>query len=212
MPYTRIVVGPLEVNCYILADERSGEAVVIDPGDDAEKILKVVRDENLKVRYIINTHAHFDHVGANARIKQETGARILMHEADSFMLADAVDQAAFFGSRISAPPAPDGYVNDGDVISVGEVELKVLHIPGHSRGGICLLADGMVFTGDSLFAGSIGRTDFEGGDLMTLIGSIRKKLLTLPDDTVVFPGHGPETTIGAEKMENPFLNEESGFA
>lgn len=209
---TRIVVGPLEVNCYILADEQTGEAVVIDPGDDAEEILKIIRNENLKVRYIVNTHAHFDHVGANSRLKQETGAEVLMHEADAAMLADAADQAIIFGSRITQPPQPDRYVQDGDEISAGEVKLRILHTPGHSRGGICLLGDGMVFTGDSLFAGSIGRTDFEGGDLMSLIGAIKTKLLTLPDDTIVYPGHGPETTIGDEKRDNPFLNEESGFA
>ncbi len=209
---TRIVVGPLEVNCYILADEQTGAAVIIDPGDDAEEILKIIRNENLKVRYIINTHAHFDHVGANARLKEATGAEILMHEADVAMLADAADQAIIFGSRIAQPPQPDRYVRDGDEIRAGEVRLKILHTPGHSRGGICLLGDGMVFTGDSLFAGSIGRTDFDGGDLMSLIGSIKAKLLTLPGDTIVYPGHGPETTIRDEKRENPFLNEESGFA
>lgn len=212
MILARIVVGPLEVNCYILADENTGEAVLIDPGADAEDILRVVRDKNLKVRYIINTHAHFDHVGANAKIKQETGAQILMHEADLDMLEGAVDQAAFFGSRILPPPAPDIYVKDGDSVSAGEITLTVLHTPGHSRGGICLLADGMVFTGDSLFAGSIGRTDFDGGDLMTLINSIRTKLLRLPEDTRVFPGHGPDTTIGQELKDNPFLNDQSGFA
>lgn len=212
MILARIVVGPLEVNCYILADENTGDAVVIDPGADAEDILRVVLEKNLKVRYIINTHAHFDHVGANARIKQETGAEILMHEADADMLEGAVDQAAFFGSRILPPPTPDRYVKDGDSVSAGGITLAVLHTPGHSRGGICLLADGMVFTGDSLFAGSIGRTDFEGGDLMTLINSIRTKLLRLPDDTRVLPGHGPDTTIGRELRDNPFLNDQSGFA
>ncbi len=207
----RLVVGPLQVNCFILADEKTKDAIVIDPGDDAEGILRIVREKGLRVRYIVNTHGHFDHVGANRAVKEATGAEILMHEADAPMLADAADQAIVFGVRVDNPPQPDRFVRDGDLITAGEVELKVLHTPGHSPGGISLLEKGMVFTGDALFAGSIGRTDFSNGDLMTLINAIRKKLLTLPDDTRVFSGHGPASTIGEERAENPFLNEQSGF-
>ncbi|HSQ78368.1 MAG TPA: MBL fold metallo-hydrolase, partial [Nitrospirota bacterium] len=161
----RLVVGPLQVNCFILADEKTKDAIVIDPGDDAVDILKVIKDKGLKVKYIVNTHGHFDHVGANKVVKDATGAEILMHEADSPMLADAADQAIVFGVRVDNQPRPDRFVGDGDVITAGEVSLKVLHTPGHSPGGISLLEQGMVFTGDALFAGSIGRTDFPGGDL-----------------------------------------------
>jgi glyoxylase-like metal-dependent hydrolase (beta-lactamase superfamily II) len=212
MILTRITVGPLEVNCYVVADERTREAAVIDPGDDIDAILKIVRDEQAAVKFIINTHGHFDHVGANAGLKTATGAQVLIHEADAELLGDAADQGAIFGMSMTAPPSPDRYVQDGETLRVGDLALTILHTPGHSRGGISVFVNGAVFTGDALFAGSIGRTDFPGGDLMTLITSIRKKLLTLPEETKVFPGHGPESTIGDELRENPFLNEESGFA
>jgi glyoxylase-like metal-dependent hydrolase (beta-lactamase superfamily II) len=208
----RLIVGPLQVNCYILADEKTKEAVVIDPGDDANDIMKIIRDKGLSIKYIIDTHAHFDHVGANAHLKEISGAEILMHEADDALLREATKQAQIFGMKTAASPPPDRFLKDGDVIKAGEVSLRVLHTPGHSAGGISLLEDGMVFTGDALFAGSIGRTDLGGGDLMTLITSIKTKLLSLPDETRVFPGHGPDSTIGIEKRENPFLSPDSGFA
>jgi hydroxyacylglutathione hydrolase len=207
----RLVVGPLQVNCFILADERTKDAVVIDPGDDAKDILKVISDKGFKVKYIVNTHGHFDHVGANGAVKEATGAEILIHEGDAPMLAHTTKQAASFGLSSPSSPPPDRHVKHGDVISAGEVVLKVLHTPGHSPGGISLLEQGMVFTGDALFAGSIGRTDFPGGDLVTLLRSIKANLMTLPDDTKVFSGHGPASTIGDERRDNPFLNKESGF-
>ncbi len=207
----RLVVGPLEVNCYIVADEKTKDAVVIDPGDDAEEILKIIREKGLKVRYIVNTHAHFDHVGANARIKQTTGAQILLHQADAQLLRMSAEQAVMFGMKAASSPPADRHVQDGDLIEAGEVSLKVLHTPGHSPGGICLAEQGIVFTGDALFEGSVGRSDLFGGDMKTLISAIKNKLMSLPDETRVFPGHGPHSTIGAERKENPFLNEESGF-
>jgi glyoxylase-like metal-dependent hydrolase (beta-lactamase superfamily II) len=207
----RLVVGPLQVNCFILADEKTKEAVVIDPGDDAGDILKVVREKGLTVKYIVNTHGHFDHVGANKALKDATGAEILLHEGDAPVMASAPLQSRAFGmNTVSSPPA-DRYLKHGDVLIAGDASLKVLHTPGHSPGGISLLGQGMVFTGDALFAGSIGRTDLPGGDLMTLLRSIKTNLMSLPDDTKVFCGHGPASTIGDERNDNPFLNKQAGF-
>jgi len=211
MVLIRLVVGPLQVNCFILADEKTKEAVVIDPGDDAQEILKVIKDRGLNIKYIVNTHGHFDHVGANKALKEATGAELLVHEEDAQLMTSGPMHARMFGMSSTASPGADRYVKHGDVITVGEVSLKVLHTPGHSTGGISLLGQGMVFAGDSLFAGSIGRTDLPGGDLRTLLHSIKTNLMILPDDTKVFCGHGPATTIGDERNENPFLSKDSGF-
>lgn len=211
MFFTQIVVGPLQVNCYILADEKTKEAIVIDAGEDAENILEIVKDKGLKVKYIIITHAHFDHVGANKALKEATGADILMHQNDEIVLKSAANHGSLFGIRSVASPPADRYVKHGDAISAGEVSLKVLHTPGHSQGGICLLTKGMVFTGDTLFAGSIGRTDLPGGDMVALLRGIKEHLMTLPDNTRVCPGHGPASTIGDERRDNPFLNRIADF-
>ncbi len=207
----QLTVGPLQVNCYIVADEKTKDAIIIDPGDDAEDILGVVKDRNLNVKYVILTHAHFDHVGANKALKDATGAAILMHQDDKRLLENAASQGSMFGMRSHASPPADKYVKHGDNITVGDLSFKVLHTPGHSQGGICLQGNGVVFTGDALFAGSIGRTDFPGGDFNTLIRSIKTHLLPLPDDTIVLSGHGPSSTIGAEREGNPFLNGDSGL-
>jgi hydroxyacylglutathione hydrolase len=211
MQVTRLVVGPLQVNCYIVADEKTRQAIVIDPGDDGEKVLDAVREQGLAVRYIVNTHAHFDHVGANKQVKDATGAEILIHREDDALLGNTARQARMFGMTAPASPKADRYLKHGDTVTVGDITLTVLHTPGHSAGGICLAGGGVVFTGDALFAGSIGRTDLFGGDLMTLISSIKEHLLTLPDETVVLSGHGPGSTIGEERRENPFLSAQSGF-
>lgn len=211
MVLIRLVVGQLQVNCFILADEKTRDAVVIDPGDDTGEILRIIKEKGLKVKYIVNTHAHFDHVGANKAIKDATGAELLLHEADAPVLATVTKQSRSFGMNTLPSPQPDRLLKHGDVITAGEVSLKVLHTPGHTPGGISLVEQGIVFTGDSLFAGSIGRTDFPGGDLKTLLRAIKDNLMILPDDTKVFSGHGPASTIGDERRENPFLNEQSGF-
>jgi hydroxyacylglutathione hydrolase len=211
MQLSRLVVGPLQVNCYVVYDEKSKDAMVIDPGDDGQEILGLVKSKGLKVKYIVNTHAHFDHVGANKLLKDSTGAELLIHEADSGLLGGTANQARMFGMTAASSPKADRYVKHGDVLTIGDASFTVLHTPGHSAGGISLAGDGVVFTGDALFAGSIGRTDLMGGDLMTLITSIRTNLLALPDETVVLSGHGPQSTIGEERRENPFLNARSGF-
>lgn len=211
MQVSRLVVGPLQVNCYIVFDERTKEAIVIDPGDDAPDILHLVNGKGLTVKYIVNTHAHFDHVGANKVLKEATGAELLLHEGDRELLSTTASHARMFGMTAPSSPNADRYVKHGDVLTVGGLSLTVLHTPGHSAGGISLVGDGVVFTGDALFAGSIGRTDFPGGDLMTLITAIKEHLMTLPDDTVVLSGHGPQSTIGEERAENPFLYARSGF-
>ncbi len=197
-------VGPIMANCFIVGCENTREAAVIDPGDEPDKILLTLAGLKLKVKYIINTHGHFDHVGGNKRMKDATGADILIHSLDAPMLGYISQSASAWGMNGEDSPPPDLMLKDGDELKFGDITLKVIHTPGHSPGGISLYSDGFVFVGDTLFAGSIGRTDFPGGDFDTLISSIRKKLFVLGDDVRVFTGHGPETTIGAEKKYNPF--------
>lgn len=200
-----LVVGSLGVNCYIIGDDKTRDAIVIDPGGNANDILAAIEKHQLKVIAIVNTHAHFDHVGALHSIRAETGAPFVLHEDEVPMLRAAQSSAAMFGLAIPQQMPPERLVRDGDRIEVGAVVLKVLHTPGHTPGGICLLNENHVFVGDTLFQGSIGRTDFPGGDYATLMRSIRDKLMPLPDETVVHPGHGAATTIGEEKTLNPFL-------
>lgn len=201
----KLEVGPIMANCFILGCEDTREAVVIDPGDDPDRILMTLAKEKLTVKYLIDTHGHFDHVGANRRMKEVTGAELAIHPDDVPMLAQLARSAASFGLSAENSPEPDLLLNEGDTVNFGNITLKVIHTPGHSRGGICLYTPGHLFAGDTLFAGSIGRTDLPGGDYDTLIASIKQKLLILPDDTRVYTGHGPETTIANEKRMNPFL-------
>ncbi len=200
-------VGPLAVNCYILGPQRGGEGVVIDPGAEPEVIEKAIESCGLsgKIRYILATHCHFDHVGAVKELKEITSARFFIHKGDVELLDSLEDQASFFGCPEVERPEVDGFVADGDTIDLNGLELKVAHTPGHSKGGVCYLTDDKVFVGDTLFAGSVGRTDFPGCSAEELIGSIRKKLLPLGEDVAVYPGHGPSTTIGRERRSNPFL-------
>jgi len=199
-----LVVGPIMANCFIVGCEDTREAVVIDPGADADKILMALAQMKLTVKYILNTHGHFDHVSANKRMKDVTGAEILIHALDAPMLSRLSASAAAWGMSAEDSPAPDRALSDGDTVRFGNITLKVIHTPGHTPGGISFSTDGHVFVGDTLFAGSIGRTDFPGGDYETLISSIQNKLFLLGDDVQVLTGHGPETSIGQEKRFNPF--------
>jgi hydroxyacylglutathione hydrolase len=201
----KLEVGPIMANCFILGCENTKESVVIDPGDDADKILMELAKSELKVKYLINTHGHFDHVGGNKKMKEATNAILAIHPDDEPMLSELAKSASMFGLSAENSPPPDLYLNHGDEISFGDITLEIIHTPGHSKGGICLYTKGHLFSGDTLFAGSIGRTDLPGGDYDTLISSIKTKLLNLDDNTIVYTGHGPESTIGNEKRMNPFL-------
>ncbi len=201
-----LVVGPIQANCFILGDEKTQEAVVIDPGDEAQRILAGLQKQALKLKYIINTHGHFDHVGANKALKEKTGAPILIHRAEAPLLAQLSSSAAVWGMQVDDSPPADRLLEDGDKISFGEITLEVIHTPGHSLGGISLYTPKDLFVGDTLFAGSIGRTDFPGGDYDQLISGVRTRLFVLGDDVRVFPGHGPATTIGQERRYNPFFS------
>jgi glyoxylase-like metal-dependent hydrolase (beta-lactamase superfamily II) len=200
-----IVVGPLQVNCHIIGDEKTGKAMIIDPGDEPDMILNAVRKKNLTVEYIICTHGHFDHVGAVADIKKETGAKIVLHPGDLEIYDSAAELAHYFGLDLEPQPAPDLFVTEGDNIVVGTLSFAVNQSPGHSPGGIVLYGEGIVITGDTLFAGSIGRTDLPGGDEPAIRKSLGR-LMSLPEGTAVLCGHGPSSTIGREKRENPFAD------
>jgi len=198
-------VGPIMANCFIVGCKETLETAVIDPGDEADKILQLVADLDLNVKTIINTHGHFDHVSANKGIHTATNAPILIHALDAPMLEQISASAANWGLSAEDSPLPERTIAHGDTISFGQITLKVMHTPGHTPGGVSLFTDGHVFVGDTLFAGSIGRTDFPGGDFATLKSSIQDKLFALGDDVRVYTGHGPETTIGHEKQHNPFV-------
>ena len=201
-----VVVGFLQVNCFIIADEASKRAVVIDPGDEPDRVMEIIKENKLSVEYIVCTHGHFDHVGAVSDLKKEIGAKVLIHRDELEIYNGAKDMAAFWGYDLDPLPDPDVLVKDGEDITAGDLSFKVFHTPGHSPGGICLYGEGVVVTGDTLFAGSVGRTDFYGGDMNRLKESF-KRLMALPGGTRVLPGHGPETTIGREKRENMFSDE-----
>jgi glyoxylase-like metal-dependent hydrolase (beta-lactamase superfamily II) len=202
----RLVVGPLEENSYIVGDETTKDVIVIDPGDEGDRIIDLIKGQGFKVNAVICTHAHFDHVGAIGDIKAETGAKILLHKEDMDTYAMAKDHGALWGFDVDDLPDPDGFLEEGDEVKVGSLTFKVLHTPGHSPGGICLYGEGIVITGDTIFQGSVGRTDFPGGSHEMLKKSFGR-LLELPDDTKVYSGHGPETTIGREKASNFFVHE-----
>ncbi|MBD3278837.1 MAG: MBL fold metallo-hydrolase [Candidatus Aegiribacteria sp.] len=198
--------GPLEVNCYILGCPDTGEALVIDPGGDGPRISGMLRKRKLTPAGIVNTHGHFDHIGGNAYLMNQYSAiSLYMHREGVPFLLNAGEHADYWGMPFQDSPEPTDILQGGEVLMIGNLEVEVVHTPGHSPGGISLLIPGHAFTGDTLFQGSVGRTDLPGGNHELLIKSIREKLLVLPDDTVIHPGHGPESTIGTEKRSNPFL-------
>jgi hydroxyacylglutathione hydrolase len=200
-----LLVGPLQSNCFILGDEESGEAVIIDPGGDGDMILNAIARKSWKVTAILNTHAHFDHIAANARVKEGTGAPLMAPKDDAPHMGQAHVSARIYGLEVDASPDPDRVLSDGDSIDLGNEKIEVVSTPGHTPGGATFVTSIGIFPGDSIFAGSIGRTDLPGGDYDTLIHSIKTRILTLGDDTPVYPGHGPATTVGRERAHNPFL-------
>ncbi len=225
----KIVVGPFQCNCSILACEKTREAIIIDPGDEADRILEIIRRDGLKPKYLLHTHAHLDHVGATEEVASQAHGEVCLHREDQFLYDNMAMQTALFNLPSFSVPPVKNYLEDKDVLKFGEHKIEVLHTPGHTPGSVTfyippvgaglvsalpanhLKLDGqtqdlpLLFTGDTLFMGSIGRTDLWGGDFGQILHSIKNKLLPFNDETQVYPGHGPETTIGAERQHNPFL-------
>jgi glyoxylase-like metal-dependent hydrolase (beta-lactamase superfamily II) len=203
-----LVVGPLASNCYIVGSSSTKQGMIIDPGAEAGTILRTVQQMGLSVPLIVVTHAHIDHIDALRTVKERTNAQFAIHKAERELLSDAPPMGILTSlglTHFKSPPNPDRLLKDGDRIDIGDLQFEVLHTPGHSPGGICLVGHGVVFSGDTLFNYGIGRTDFRGGSYELLMKSIREKLMVLPDETIVYPGHGPATTIGDERRGNPFL-------
>jgi len=205
MKYEMVVVGTLETNCYLVYCKETLECAVVDPGADPERIIRQIAELGLKPVILINTHGHVDHVGANLDIKTKYDIPLCIHSSDSKMLNNilATAMGLFLGAKKS--PEPDRFLEDGDSIPIGKSHLKVIHTPGHSPGSISLSGDGFLLSGDLLFCGGVGRTDLPGGSWSVLEESIRSRIFTFPDDTIVLPGHGPSTSVGQEKMANPFI-------
>ena len=202
-----IPVGPLQCNCSVIGDEASREAIVIDPGDDVQQILNLVEKHHLRVKQIVITHAHIDHVGGAMKLRAATGAPVLLNQNDYTLLKMLDMQAAWVGMRSPGKVEIDQSLEQADTVAAGSLAAEVLHTPGHTEGSICLYfpAEQKLIAGDTLFAGSIGRTDLPGGSYEKILRSIHDRVLALPDETIVVPGHGPQTTIGEERDSNPFL-------
>jgi glyoxylase-like metal-dependent hydrolase (beta-lactamase superfamily II) len=204
-------VGPLQANAYLAICETTGKCALVDPGGEADRLLAAAEGESAEVESILLTHAHLDHIGGVAEAKRRTGAPVFLHPADLPLYRAAPEQARSFGLQLEEQPAPDEELDEGQRLKIGETIVEVRHTPGHSPGHVSLVGDAFALVGDCVFAGSIGRTDLPGGDLATLMRSIRDKLMTLPDETVLYSGHGPATTVGAERASNPFLTGAFGW-
>ena len=202
-----IPVGPLQCNCSVVGDEGTREAMVIDPGDEIDEIMALVQKHRLTVKQIVITHAHIDHVGGAMKLRQLTGAPILLNQNDYALLKMLDVQAAWVGMAAPAKVEIDQPLSEGDKVRAGALEASILHTPGHTEGSVCLYFPGQrkLIAGDTLFAGSIGRTDLPGGSFDKIMSSLHQRVLALPDETIVVPGHGPLTTIGDERENNPFL-------
>jgi len=207
MIHDSVTVGKVQCNCYILGCEKTREGVIIDPGGDADLILEIVKRHNLSIRYIILTHGHFDHIEGLSDLIRSIKAPVMLHEGDVFLYDHLDAQGQMFGFDLAPAPPFDRTVEEGDRFSFGDYTIEVLHTPGHSPGSISLLCDSSVYTGDTVFAGSIGRTDLTGGSHDTLVKSARLKIMSLDDATKLYPGHGESTTVGYEKRYNPFIGE-----
>lgn len=205
MKYERVVVGALETNCYLVYCEQTMECAVVDPGAEPEKIFRIIEQKRLRPIILINTHGHVDHVGANKDIVEKYGIPLHIHSSDSALLSNILNSTMGFFIGAKKSPPPDRFIEEGEEVSIGNSRLKVIHTPGHSPGSVSLSGDGFLLSGDVLFCGGVGRTDLPGGSWTELEKSIRNKIYSLPDDTLILPGHGPLTTVGQEKKSNPFV-------
>jgi len=205
MKYETLIVGPLETNCYLVYCQETLECAVVDPGAEAIRIFQLIAGKGLKPAVMLNTHGHVDHIGANKDIKEKFNIPLYIHSADSSLLEEVQQSeiGIFLGARDS--PSPDHFLNDGDKIKIGKSFLRVIHTPGHSPGSVSFLGDGFLLSGDTLFSGGVGRTDLPGGSWKEMENSIKNKILTMPDEMIILPGHGPSTTVGKEKSSNPFI-------
>jgi glyoxylase-like metal-dependent hydrolase (beta-lactamase superfamily II) len=204
-----IVVGSFQENCWVIGNRRTGEAICVDPGDEPDEVLAMARDMGVRIKYIANSHAHIDHILGVGAVREATGARFLLHAGDLELARNTATMAkGWMGIDIPNPPDPDAFLADGDEIDVDGLKLTVFHTPGHTRGSVCFYGNGIVFAGDTLFQGSIGRTDLPGGDYDEEMASIVERLLVLPDETIVLPGHMDQTTIGQERERNPYVRME----
>lgn len=202
-----LVVGPIEENCYVLKDEETGHGLIIDPGDNGQEILAYVRDNHIEVDLIVNTHGHWDHIGAVDFLRDALQVRLAIHGEDASMLTATREEMAAYSIFAGGKRPAEILLKDGDTVKFGHCSLQVMHTPGHTKGGICLYGGGCLFSGDTLFAGSVGRTDLPGGDYREMLESVRSKLKSVADDTKVYPGHGPATSMGRERRCNPYLQE-----